>query len=148
MALRNNNTKIGVEFTYVLNAYILTCFDTKFCSNHSEALLEDSKRFAMVFLVRSHLVFELTSLFPDEQRDKLIEWWSPLNFFTRQQDIFNTQQPGTGEWFLASDSFKAWVLSVGARLWCPGIRMYARVWLCTLLIRSIQQEPEKLCLRE
>ncbi|KAJ7094767.1 hypothetical protein C8R44DRAFT_645244, partial [Mycena epipterygia] len=43
-------------------------------------------------------------------RDRIIEWYSPLNSFLRQADIFNSRQPGTGQWLLEHDLFKKWKL--------------------------------------
>ncbi|KAJ7779548.1 hypothetical protein B0H14DRAFT_2961720, partial [Mycena olivaceomarginata] len=34
------------------------------------------------------------------EREKIIQWFSPLNFFPQQDDIFATRQEGTGEWLL------------------------------------------------
>ncbi|KAJ7144576.1 ankyrin repeat-containing domain protein [Mycena epipterygia] len=60
--------------------------------------------------------FTMNSLYPEQlegyhnstERDKIIEWYSPLNFFPRQADIFGTRQQDTGGWLLESDSFKQW----------------------------------------
>ncbi|KAJ6618678.1 hypothetical protein B0H10DRAFT_1222751 [Mycena sp. CBHHK59/15] len=55
------------------------------------------------------------------ERDKVIEWLSPVNFFPRQADIFSTRQDGTGEWLFEDDRFKAWKSSFGGCLWCHGM---------------------------
>ncbi|KAJ7453133.1 ankyrin repeat-containing domain protein [Mycena latifolia] len=56
------------------------------------------------------------------ERDEIIKWYAPLNFFLRQADIFSTRQPGTGEWLLNDHKFRAWRSSRGKILWCRGIR--------------------------
>jgi hypothetical protein len=58
------------------------------------------------------------------ERDRIIEWYSPLNFFLRQADIFGAWQPGTGVWMLEHDLFKEWKFSRGCTLWCRGMRMF------------------------
>ncbi|KAF7370630.1 Ankyrin repeat domain containing protein [Mycena sanguinolenta] len=57
----------------------------------------------------------------DTKRDGIIEWYSPLNFFVRQADIFRLHQPGTGRWFLEMNSFKEWECGFGKVLWCRGM---------------------------
>ncbi|KAJ7080054.1 hypothetical protein C8R44DRAFT_653911, partial [Mycena epipterygia] len=55
------------------------------------------------------------------ERDRIIEWYSPLNFFLRQEDIFNSRQPGTGQWLLEHHLFKKWKSGTRTTLWCPGM---------------------------
>ncbi|KAF7334582.1 Ankyrin [Mycena venus] len=55
------------------------------------------------------------------QRTGIIEWFSPINFFLQQADVFRALQEGTGGWFLAEPRFKAWVSGTGGTLWCYGI---------------------------
>ncbi|KAJ7247021.1 ankyrin repeat domain-containing protein [Mycena rebaudengoi] len=54
-------------------------------------------------------------------RDRIIEWLSPLNFFSRNADIYRAHQDGTGTWLLDDVRFKDWVLSPGGTLWCYGL---------------------------
>ena len=65
----------------------------------------------------------------DQERQAIIDWLSPLNFFITQDDIFNRRQEGTGEWFLKSDVFQSWLSTLGDTLWCPGIRMHYSKYL-------------------
>ncbi|KAJ7895414.1 hypothetical protein B0H13DRAFT_1624345, partial [Mycena leptocephala] len=69
----------------------------------------------------------------------LINWFSPINFFTRQQDIHDTQEPGTGEWFLANDSVKAWILGLGTTLWCPGIPGAGKTVLASMVVHHLRK---------
>ncbi|KAF7335742.1 Ankyrin repeat domain containing protein [Mycena venus] len=54
------------------------------------------------------------------ERSKVIEWYSPLNFFPRQADVLGTRHPGTGDWLLRQQQFEAWESQPGKILWCPG----------------------------
>ncbi|KAJ7094774.1 hypothetical protein C8R44DRAFT_813896 [Mycena epipterygia] len=65
------------------------------------------------------------------ERDGIIEWYSPLNFFLRQADIFNSRQLGTGQWLLEHDLFKEWKSGTNNPLeewesrktiWCRGMQ--------------------------
>jgi hypothetical protein len=67
-------------------------------------------------------------MYAADQRDKILDWYSPLNFFLRQADIFNTWQPGTGGWLLAEALFKEWKSGGRKILWCRGIREYPQAF--------------------
>ncbi|KAJ7154153.1 hypothetical protein C8R46DRAFT_1118835 [Mycena filopes] len=67
------------------------------------------------------------------ERDRVIEWYSPLNFFRRQADIFSTHQAGTGGWFLETDLINEWILYPGKAVACPGI----------LLVNHLRTNPER-----
>ena len=51
-----------------------------------------------------------------------ILWLSPLNFRAKQNDVHGTAHRGTGEWFLQSTEFHAWLNGITKALLCPGIR--------------------------
>ncbi|KAJ6563577.1 hypothetical protein DFH09DRAFT_1476179 [Mycena vulgaris] len=74
-----------------------------------------------------------------KQRDEIIEWWSSVNFFTRQADIFIIREPGTGEWFLASAEFKAWTTGLGNILWCPGIPGAGKTVLASVVVDYLRE---------
>jgi hypothetical protein len=57
------------------------------------------------------------------QRDIIISWLSPINFFLRHADISQLREKGTGGWLLADPVFKKWESGSGSTLWCHGIRM-------------------------
>lgn len=57
-----------------------------------------------------------------KQRQNILDWFSPLNFFKTQQDIFSRREDGTGQWFIESPEFQAWLSGANRALCCPGIR--------------------------
>jgi hypothetical protein len=59
----------------------------------------------------------------EEERKKIIDWLSPINFFLQQADISGVRLKETGIWFLENDLFKQWECGSGRTLWCYGIRM-------------------------
>jgi hypothetical protein len=67
---------------------------------------------------------------PAAQHKTVCEWMTTLNFFQRQADLYNTRQPGTGEWLLSDSKFKAWESNPGSILWCRGMRMSPRIAGC------------------
>ncbi|KAJ6549219.1 hypothetical protein DFH09DRAFT_1086977 [Mycena vulgaris] len=62
-----------------------------------------------------------------EERTKIIEWLSPVNFFLRHADISNARQSETGGWLLADSLLKQWESDFGRTLWCRGIRAFFTV---------------------
>jgi hypothetical protein len=60
----------------------------------------------------------------ERERDDLLAWVSPLNFWTKQNDVFSRRQEGTGEWLLKHELFKQWLSGIERTLWCPGIRTF------------------------
>ncbi|KAL9022255.1 MAG: hypothetical protein Q9180_008571, partial [Flavoplaca navasiana] len=43
------------------------------------------------------------------EKQKILMWFSPLNFFKTQQDVFARRQEGTGQWLIESLTFQAWL---------------------------------------
>lgn len=69
------------------------------------------------------LAVQDTSIQQKEHSD-LLAWLSPLNFWTKQNDIFSRRQEGTGVWLLEDEVFRQWLSGVEKTLWCPGIRAF------------------------
>jgi hypothetical protein len=57
------------------------------------------------------------------QRDIILNWLSPINFFLRHADISQVRAKGTCGWLLEHPLFKKWESGSGSTLWCRGIRM-------------------------
>lgn len=58
----------------------------------------------------------------DDETEKILAWISPRSFRSKQADMLEGVQPGTGKWFLQGDVFLSWVKGDVDILWCPGIR--------------------------
>ncbi|KAJ7094769.1 hypothetical protein C8R44DRAFT_539600, partial [Mycena epipterygia] len=76
------------------------------------------------------------------ERDRIIEWYSPLNFFLRQADIFNSREPGTGEWLLEHDLFKRWKSGTISRIWCRGMPGAGKTVLVSTIVDNLRTELE------
>ncbi|KAJ7453124.1 hypothetical protein FB451DRAFT_1185377 [Mycena latifolia] len=75
------------------------------------------------------------------EREEIVDWYSPLNFFLRQADIFDTRHTGTGEWLLQNDHFKAWKSGIGKILWCRGMPNY-RALTSSIVVDHLRSELE------
>ena len=63
---------------------------------------------------------ELRALSSEER--EVINWLSPLEFSSKQNDALGRRQEGTGQWLLESPEFRSWLHTAGGVIWCPGIR--------------------------
>ncbi|KAJ7453089.1 ankyrin repeat-containing domain protein [Mycena latifolia] len=75
-----------------------------------------------------------------DQRQKILDWYSPLNFFLRQADIFSAWQPGTGAWLLEASLFKEWKSGGGKILWCRGIPGAGKTVLASIVVENLRTE--------
>ncbi|KAJ7181444.1 hypothetical protein C8R43DRAFT_869449, partial [Mycena crocata] len=71
-------------------------------------------------------------------RGEINEWITPLNFFQRQDDIFSSWQPGTGEWLLANTQFQDWKNGCGKILWCRGMPGAGKTVLASMVVDHLR----------
>ena len=60
-----------------------------------------------------------------KESQEILTWLSKMSFEEKQRDILSKHHPGTGQWLLDHDGFKAWRNGhhdEPSTLWCPGIR--------------------------
>ncbi|KAL4947847.1 hypothetical protein BDW69DRAFT_105504 [Aspergillus filifer] len=61
------------------------------------------------------------SKFIHSKRDKdVLQWITPVDYAPQHNDFIRQRHPGTGEWFLRSEEFQAWLLNSKKTLFCPG----------------------------
>ena len=57
----------------------------------------------------------------DQERNGILTWLSPLDFFDKQVATFKKHHRGTGQWLLSSDTFETWAHGEqNSTLWGPG----------------------------
>jgi hypothetical protein len=98
------------------------------CSKLSQSIQDDVRDVA-------ERVQDLQSRAISKERRELIEWLSPLNFWSKQSDVFSRRLDRTGEWFLQHEEFNSWFRGPPKTLWCRGIRMISA--LCHRVIVSL-----------
>ena len=57
----------------------------------------------------------------NEKHQQILDWLSPTDYSTQQNDSFARRQDGTGTWLLESPKFKTWIDGTKQTLFCPGI---------------------------
>ncbi|KAJ7453166.1 hypothetical protein FB451DRAFT_1565719 [Mycena latifolia] len=76
------------------------------------------------------------------ERDKIIDWFSPLNFFLRQADISSIRQPGTGEWLLQDELFKKWTSDTITAMWWRGMPGAGKTVLASMVVDHLRTTLE------
>ncbi|KAF7292997.1 NACHT and ankyrin domain protein [Mycena indigotica] len=79
----------------------------------------------------------------EQERMKVLEWISPLNFLVRHQEITATREKTTGEWLLQQPDFVKWKSGSGNMLWCSGIPGMGKTVLVSKVIDHFQQAQFK-----
>ncbi|KAJ7469684.1 hypothetical protein FB451DRAFT_1136338 [Mycena latifolia] len=71
---------------------------------------------------------------------EILDWITPLNFFQRQEDIFSSWQPGTGEWLLSDPQFRNWASGSQEILWCQGISGAGKTVLSSVVVNHLRSQ--------
>lgn len=57
----------------------------------------------------------------DQELQTILDWITPTDYSSQQNDFIESRQPGTGEWLLNSEQFQNWINQKKQILFCPGI---------------------------
>lgn len=68
---------------------------------------------------------------------EVLEWLTPTDYGPQHSDILKRRQPGTGQWFLDSATYHAWIGSNKQTLFCPGIPGAGKTILTAAVIDDI-----------
>ncbi|KAF7330102.1 Ankyrin 2,3/unc44 [Mycena sanguinolenta] len=68
------------------------------------------------------------------QRDAILDWLSPINFFLRHAAISEVRDKGTGGWLLADPLYNEWESGSGETLWCCGIPGAGKTVLVSMVV--------------
>ncbi|KAJ7210947.1 ankyrin repeat domain-containing protein [Mycena rebaudengoi] len=108
--------------------------------NHDEVLKAVTKGHDEIRSEVKDAAEEQRQITDGAERDKIIEWVSPLNFFSRNEDIFRAHQDGTGMWLLDDVRFQDWVLSPGGTLWCYGMPGAGKTVLSSIITEYLRSQ--------
>ncbi|KAE8331625.1 hypothetical protein BDV39DRAFT_189592 [Aspergillus sergii] len=82
-------------------------------------------------------VAELLHRQDETERQAILDWLSPVNHAAQQSDYLSRHQPGTGQWFIDSHTFRTWVEKPQQTLFCPGIPGAGKTTLMSLVIDEL-----------
>ncbi|KAF2137259.1 uncharacterized protein K452DRAFT_212880, partial [Aplosporella prunicola CBS 121167] len=71
------------------------------------------------------------------EKRKLLEWLSPVDYASKQSEIFKRNQAGTGKWFLESPQFQDFLNGSTSTLFCPGIPGAGKTIMSSLVINEL-----------
>ncbi|KKO99476.1 hypothetical protein THAR02_08415 [Trichoderma harzianum] len=57
----------------------------------------------------------------DQELQDILDWITPTDYASQQNDLIKSRQPGTGEWLVNSEEFQNWIDKKRQTLFCPGI---------------------------
>ena len=74
----------------------------------------------------------------DKDEDvKILDWLTPVDYGPQQTDYIGRRQPGTGQWFLDSPEFQAWLETNNQTLFCPGIPGAGKTILTSIVVENL-----------
>ena len=75
-----------------------------------------------------------------EAVQKIVEWFSPLSFADRHNDVLSRRCEGTGNWLFETPEASAWLSSSEkATLWCSGIPGAGKTTIAAIMTEHIEQ---------
>lgn len=79
----------------------------------------------------------------DKQRDRefqtVLNWLTPVNYATQQNDFIAQRQEGTGEWVINSSKFQNWLEDSNHTLFCPGIPGAGKTIITSTVVRHLHE---------
>jgi hypothetical protein len=77
----------------------------------------------------------------DDTGRRAVEWLSAPDVWKNLRDALSKRQPGTGDWFISSDTFQSW-LSAPQFLWLTGIPGAGKTILSSAIIATLLRHEE------
>ncbi|KAF2673257.1 hypothetical protein BT63DRAFT_466811 [Microthyrium microscopicum] len=74
-----------------------------------------------------------------QERDEILSWLSPLVYGSKQSDIVQRYQEGTGKWLFEASQYLKWISGSGKILWCPGMPGAGKTTLASHIISEFQR---------
>ena len=69
----------------------------------------------------------------NQDRQKVLDWLTPIDYGHQQSDYLRRRQPETGQWLLDSEEYQAWLKASNQTLFCPGIPGAGKT-ICTSIV--------------
>ncbi|KAL9630679.1 MAG: hypothetical protein Q9204_004595, partial [Flavoplaca sp. TL-2023a] len=76
---------------------------------------------------------------PSPEREKIIAWLSPVDFWQKQDDVFSDAHPGTGQWFLDMQQFQRWLSGDPRDMWCHGAPGFGKTVITSIVVNRLRQ---------
>jgi NACHT domain len=85
----------------------------------------------------SKVVNELRSGQCDQKYQAILDWLTPIDYASQQNDYLIRRQPGTGQWLLDSAEYQTWLKTDKQTLFCPGIPGAGKTILTSIVVDDL-----------
>lgn len=75
-----------------------------------------------------------------DNRATILDWLSPIDHKSHQEETFRKHCPGTGQWILSSEGFQHWLEGQNQTLFCPGIPGAGKTIIASFLIDHLRKQ--------
>jgi Cdc6-like AAA superfamily ATPase len=76
----------------------------------------------------------------DQERQAILDWLTPIDYSTQQNDFIGRRQEGTGQWLLDSNEFHRWLNQSKQTLFCPGIPGAGKTIITSIVVDHLWTE--------
>ncbi|KAJ4217437.1 hypothetical protein NW757_014641, partial [Fusarium falciforme] len=76
----------------------------------------------------------------DKDRQAILDWLTPVDYAHQHHDFISRRQQRTGQWFLDSAAFEAWLSKDKQTLFCPGIPGAGKTIITAIVIDYLQSK--------
>ncbi|KAF3075556.1 Ankyrin repeat domain-containing protein 50 [Trichoderma lentiforme] len=73
----------------------------------------------------------------NQEYQAILDWLSPIDYAPQHNDFISRKQEGTGQWFLESTEFQAWLKTNGQTLFCPGIPGAGKTIITAIVVNHL-----------
>ncbi|KAK2788055.1 hypothetical protein FQN51_003050 [Onygenales sp. PD_10] len=70
----------------------------------------------------------------------ILNWLDPIDYSAQQAEFNGRRQEGTGQWMLNSSEYDAWMNTVGATMFCPGIPGSGKTIIASMIIDNLRRK--------
>ena len=72
-----------------------------------------------------------------QERRVIMDWLTPIDYFTQQNESISRRQEGTGQWLLNSNEFQQWVNQSKQTLFCPGSPGAGKTIIASMIVDDL-----------
>jgi hypothetical protein len=87
-------------------------------------------------LTRDNVV-KLVRYQENQKHIAILNWLTPIDFVSQQQDFITRRQEGTGQWLLDSAEFRTWAETEKQTVFCPGIPGAGKTILSSIVVEDL-----------
>ncbi|KAK2608979.1 hypothetical protein QQS21_002459 [Conoideocrella luteorostrata] len=100
--------------------------------------IEEEKRIHEVLSVVQQEVQHLVKIQIDRHFESVLDWLTPIDYSSKQNDVFHRHQPETCQWLFSTEQFQDWLKNKGQILFCPGVPGAGKTTLTSVAVNQLQ----------